>query len=417
MRSLRALMVLGFLLLQVSVRATTRKVLFIGNSYTYTNSMPDILQAIAAARGDTLIYSMSAPGGYTFAQHCTYAPTLALINSQQWDVVVLQEQSQLPSFPPAEVDTEVYPYARTLDSLIKVNDTCTQTMFLMTWGHANGDPMNCGFYPVICTYAGAQSRLYESYMEMAQNNNALVAPVGSAFKVMMDSFASSIWLYQADSSHPVTTGSYLEACVLYNSIFHKPTRGCSYVSGLAAATATTLQRVADKVTFDSLNKWQHYGDYPNARFNRSGSGKTATLTSQNAVLAGESWNFGDGSTLATGTTVSHTYATSGNYVLTHTVSNNCFTERYTDTVHISTTQVGILDGTQELSIGCEKGGATFTDLSGMLDMIEVYSIEGRLVNRTSLKGAAHICADAGMYVYRAYPKDGGVPVSGRFVIF
>ena len=189
-----------------SVLATTRKVLFIGNSYTYTNNMPLMLQQLSASLGDTLIYDESDPGGYTLAQHSAYAPTIAKIFSQQWDIVVLQEQSELPSFPPAEVDTEVYPYAHKLDSMIHANDSCTQTIFLMTWGHGNGDPLNCGSYPAICTYDGMQIRLRESYMQMTQDNHAIVAPVGVAWKMVMDSIPS-IWLYISDSSHPLPTGS------------------------------------------------------------------------------------------------------------------------------------------------------------------------------------------------------------------
>ncbi len=49
------------------VAASTRKVLFIGNSYTYMNSMPTMLQAFANAMGDTLIFDESDPGGYTFS--------------------------------------------------------------------------------------------------------------------------------------------------------------------------------------------------------------------------------------------------------------------------------------------------------------------------------------------------------------
>jgi hypothetical protein len=64
-------------LLSFSAGAATRRVFFIGNSYTHTNSMPDMLRDFTTAQGDTIIYSMSAPGGYTFQQHTTLAATLS----------------------------------------------------------------------------------------------------------------------------------------------------------------------------------------------------------------------------------------------------------------------------------------------------------------------------------------------------
>lgn len=41
-------------------------VLFLGNSYTYRNNLPDLIKQLALSSGDTLIYSISAPGGHTF---------------------------------------------------------------------------------------------------------------------------------------------------------------------------------------------------------------------------------------------------------------------------------------------------------------------------------------------------------------
>ena len=61
------------------------------------------------------------------------------IRSGSWDFVVLQEQSQLPSFPIEQVTAEVFPYARYLDSVIKAHNSCAQTIFYMTWGRKNGD--------------------------------------------------------------------------------------------------------------------------------------------------------------------------------------------------------------------------------------------------------------------------------------
>src|SRR3989344_7408694 len=102
------------------------KVLFIGNSYTYVNNLPQVLADIANAMGDTLTHDSSTPGGYTLNLHTSNATTLSKINAQTWDFVVLQEQSQLPSFDSAQVSIDVYPYARQLDSLISVNDSCTE---------------------------------------------------------------------------------------------------------------------------------------------------------------------------------------------------------------------------------------------------------------------------------------------------
>ncbi len=303
-----------------------RSVLFIGNSYTYTNNMPLIVQTLASTLGDTLVYDQSDPGGYTLQMHSVYAPTIAKIFSQQWDVVILQEQSELPSFPPDQVDTAVLPYAHLLDSLIHANRACTQTMFLMTWGHANGDPLNCTSYPVICTYQGMQERLRESYMLMTQANLAIVAPVGNAWKAMKDSFPS-IWLYIADSSHPNINGSYLESCVVYSSLFHQPVTGCSYIAGLAPADAATIQSVSDKTVFDSLGTWQQWGHYPSAWMQAGCLNDTAHFAVNASIPATYVYQFGDGTvTSDTAAVETHVYPVAGTYSVSVSASDSCFTE-------------------------------------------------------------------------------------------
>ena len=407
------------ILLCGTARATKRTVLFIGNSYTYTNTMPAMLQAFAAAKGDTLVFAQSDPGGYTFAQHSVYAPTISLIFSQPWDVVVLQEQSQLPAFPPAQVDTEVYPYAHILDSMIHANDTCTQTLFLMTWGHADGDPSNCAFYPPICTYNGMQQSLRESYLQMALDNHADVAPVGAAWKVERDSFPG-LWLYQTDSIHPVVAGSYLETTVLYASIFHKPALGCTYFDGLAASDAHTLQRLADKVVLDSIATWQQYGHYPYAGFSYLASGTSVTFTNDEPVTSTHNWSFGD-ATSSTSANPTHVYAGTGVYVVSHTVTTACFSETLTDTLHIGTTDVqNVTDTKSPIRISQLGGGAVSIEapIANAYDLLDVYDAQGRSVGHYSFTGnKATLNLTPGLYIYNATSKNQGLSTRGKFVAY
>ncbi len=399
-------------------QATTRRVLFIGNSYIYSNNMPLMLQNMATALGDTLIYDESDPGGYTFEMHSTYAPTITKIFAQPWDVVVLQEQSQRPSFPPAQVATDVYPYAHILDSLINANDTCSQTMFLMTWGRANGDAMNCPSYPMVCTYAGMQMRLRESYMQMTQDNDAVVAPVGVAWKAVKDSFPA-IGLYQADSSHPSLDGSYLEAAVMYASIFHKPTYGCTYSAGLATTTVQTLQRITDRVVFDSLSHYQQYGHYPAAIFTHTVSGSTVSFTGKSPVPADDYWLFGDGGS-DTASNPAHTYTATGSYVVKHTITTACFTETITTTVHVGTLSVNDAASTPIMTVRQQGNGiVTFDVGSGLTGYtLELYDISGRAVRRYVLDGKNITDVFVpGFYCYNLYAPGKGRVQTGKVAVY
>ena len=57
-----------------------------------------MVKQIAISFGDTLNYESSTPGGSTLQMHSTNTQTLSKISQQQWDNVIIQCQSQEPSF-------------------------------------------------------------------------------------------------------------------------------------------------------------------------------------------------------------------------------------------------------------------------------------------------------------------------------
>ena len=65
----------------------TKRVLFIGNSYTYVNNLPGILNTLANLNGDTVIHSSSTPGGAQLVQHAVNSTTMSAIRQGNWDFV------------------------------------------------------------------------------------------------------------------------------------------------------------------------------------------------------------------------------------------------------------------------------------------------------------------------------------------
>ncbi len=327
------------LLIVGSLLAQPKKVLFIGNSYTYVNDLPQMIKDIALSFGDSIVKAQNTPGGYQLVQHASNSTTLSLINAQDWDFVVLQEQSQKPAFSPAQVQSDVYPYAKALNDSIKANYSCTETVFYMTWGRKNGDASNCAAYPPICTYNGMQQRLRESYMEMADSNKATVAPVGVAWKNVRDSFPT-IELYQPDESHPSLHGTYLAACVFYCTLFQKSCIGSTYIPvGIGTGDAVTMQTVASNTVLDSMDLWRINANMPVADFNYTGGGTVNfSNTSTNGVYY--HWNFDDGNT-SSQENPAHAYAANGSYDVELIVfsQDSCFSDTIIKTVIVNS--VGI----------------------------------------------------------------------------
>ena len=310
-----------FLMVQHPLFAKKARVLFIGNSYTYTNDIPLITKNMAAATNDTLTYEVSAPGGMTLMEHCTNAPTITLIAQGNWDYVFIQEQSQRPSFPQSQVEGQVYPYAKKLDSMIHASSACAKTVFYMTWGRKNGDPSNCAGWPPVCTYLGMDSLLQLRYATMAADNNAWLAPVAKVWRRLRNQ-SSSIELYNPDESHPSESGSFAAACTFYSLLFGKDPVLNSYNYTLASGVATTIKAASKTVVYDSLLFWQRHQPLPKPIYSTAIATRTVTFTNASQNATSYKWTFGDGNSSLSAAPV-HTYAADGVYNVCLTAMDNC----------------------------------------------------------------------------------------------
>jgi len=296
----------------------TKNVLFLGNSYTYYNNLPKLIEDIATSQGDVFTHDENTPGGKALSDHAADATSLSKIKQGGWDYVVLQDQSQKPAFNPSFVATNCLPYAKALsDSIYKYND-CGLPVFFMTWGRKNGDASNCANYPPICTYKGMQERLRSSYLIMGQQNNAPVSPVGAVWRDFIKN-NPNVQLYNADESHPSLTGSYLAACTFYAAIFQKSPIGVWKPNNIGASLASLIQTQAHQTVFDSLNVWGIDSlVVPN---------RTSFKNTNNSVwdysfygldslcLDSVVWDFGNGNQ-KTGFSVSETFVSTGKYQIT-----------------------------------------------------------------------------------------------------
>ncbi len=363
--------------------AQTTRVLFLGNSYTGVNDLPTLVEQVATSLGDTVVADANMPGGYTLAQHSANSTSLALIASQPWHFVVLQEQSQLPSFPQGQVDTDVFPYAAQLVDAIRQNDSCTTPVFYMTWGRENGDQQNCANWPPVCTYAGMQALLRARYLQMATDNSAACAPAGAVWSHVRDQHPG-IDLYASDGSHPSVAGSYLVACTMYASIFRSSPVGAYHPAALHADTASLLQQAAAAVVLDSLATWNIDVQDPDAGFSTFDLGGG---TVQFDALAGSglthAWDFGDGGTDSAADPV-HGYGAPGTYTVLHVVTDACGRSDQ-DSIPVTVGGVGLPETpSSRVQVRCEGGGVRI-EVSGP-GLLRLIRTDGSLAAQHAVAG-------------------------------
>lgn len=363
------------------LHAQTR-VLFIGNSYTAVNNLPQLTADCALSigfAGFPMEIASSTPGGTTFQVHTTNATSQSLINQGNWDYVVLQEQSQLPSFPDAQVAAECFPFAATLNEQILAADSCAETIFYMTWGRQNGDASNCASWPPVCTYEGMDSLLNLRYRQMAIDNEAILSPVGALWNYIRTNYPE-INLYAADGSHPSLEGTYAAACSMVSVIFRTDPTLITYGSTLDPVVSEKIRLAAQAVVFNNLAEW-HVGEYdPEVLVNTTSNGLTLQLDNQSVSSWNFTWDFGDGNT-STDFSPQHTYASAGVYSLGYSAIDAC------GRTYQGSWEIQLLDNVvsefKKKYIVRNLETEYAIEFSSLASNIRIFDLNGRLIHNSS----------------------------------
>ncbi len=191
------------------------KILFVGNSYTYFNDMPKLLERLAVENGHEAEVFWVTKGGRKLHQHLDagdeYSQKLDEMTdgSHQFDAVFLQEQSYLPL-----ADFDLFADgARRLHE--RLRPFTKGFIMYQTWGRKDGHPLLAerGW-----THESMTKDLAEAYGKVAEELGARISPVGFAFsKVYRGN--PEIELYKEDLYHPSYIGSCLIALTHYETLF------------------------------------------------------------------------------------------------------------------------------------------------------------------------------------------------------
>lgn len=317
---------------QIISFAQTDSILFLGNSYTYTQDVPGLLNSVANSKGKTLFIDQYTPGGKQLSQHYSDATSLQKINSHQWDYVVLQEQSQMPLIN----GNTVANYAQKIVlEQIKPNNSCTEVITYMTWAREAG---NSWLTQINYTHEQMATYYENFYEDLWKYVPGRVSPVGKAFH---EATRQGIDVYSSDGSHQNQTGSYIAALVFYATIYKESPIGVTY-SPLNVTLTEKCQQIAHDVVMTDL--YEH--NILKVRFTMSATTiqKNATVDFTEAVYMYPfpdqfDWTFNNAVTTTSNAEnpSSIEYAEVGNHSVTLEISDQCgYSESrtLTDTIQV-----------------------------------------------------------------------------------
>mmetsp|Transcript_139261 Transcript_139261/g.444421 ORF Transcript_139261/g.444421 Transcript_139261/m.444421 type:complete len:521 (+) Transcript_139261:3-1565(+) len=262
------------------VKANITRVLFIGNSFTFVNDLPQQLAQVANSMGRSVHVATSVIGGCTlYAQRVGENNRTAKLLEQEWDYIVLQDQSLVPTVKAAR-EKYLYP---AIDDFVHRKRRAKLVLY-MTWAPQSGSqcPLstNTVCFPLgslesmtsppcssddtyartVSTFGCAGYTISRAYFEAGQRHGVdMVVPAGLAWQVALglqaipESCRASVdkeyskpsplrlplpfypsavpdvqlYMMHADGQtghHPSRIGQYLNALTFYAALFGEAPR-------------------------------------------------------------------------------------------------------------------------------------------------------------------------------------------------
>ncbi len=176
------------------------KVLFVGNSLTHSNNLPQLVETGAIKMGVALEATMLAYPNYAIEDHWQERKVQHLLAQGNYDFLVLQQG-------PSSQDEG---RQMLLDYGAKFKEVCkesnTRLVFFMVWPSLN--------------YFRTFEQVIANYYEAAQFNNALLCPVGEVWKEHIGK-SGDLSFYSADGFHPSQKGSLVAAQVIVETLLQE----------------------------------------------------------------------------------------------------------------------------------------------------------------------------------------------------
>lgn len=176
----------------------SHKILFVGNSLTYSNDLPKQIVEEAAKRGIILFTNSLTRPNYSIADHWAEGKLQHLIRNGDFEFVVVQQG------PSSQSDGRemLLTYGQYLSELCSKHGA--KLAFFMVW------PARSNFH----TFDG----VIRNYTEAARATGAILCPVGEVWKAHFEKTGDFSY-YSQDGFHPSELGTNVAAEIIVNCLF------------------------------------------------------------------------------------------------------------------------------------------------------------------------------------------------------
>lgn len=169
----------------------------VGNSLTYSNDLPKLIEMEASEYGISLDVDILAYANYAIVDHLEDGELQRLVVKEKYDYVIVQQgpSSQMPGRQMLIAD------GRKLQVIC--DSVGSQLVYFMVWPSLK--------------YLHTFDDVIQNHKDASRLNKALLCPVGVEWKKYTDRGDYS--LYSADGFHPSRKGSLLAAKIIVETLF------------------------------------------------------------------------------------------------------------------------------------------------------------------------------------------------------
>ena len=218
----------------------TKKVLCLGNSFSYYSNPAWMLKEIAWREGHALNIKAHFKGSQTLTQHLSLGFSTDVIEQGGYDFAFLQDQSQNPANYGRDATASILTGLTTLADKVRAASPSCKVILEETWTFSSASYGGFTDFPTFETYNDAGAKA------MAKAAGTWVSPIGPAFRQVREG-GSGINLYYSDSMHQSEYGAYLKACVNYLVLFGERFGADPADCGLNPDKAAYLRSVAEQI--------------------------------------------------------------------------------------------------------------------------------------------------------------------------
>ena len=227
-----------------------KKVLALGNSFSYYFSTHFMFAQLAMSQGHQVKTHAHFKGSQYFSNHLELERSQHVIGKGDFDYAFLQDASHQAAtyYMDPVANKSILETTNTLIGQVKAKSPNVQTIIENTWSYPASSYYGYGSYEAFDT------ALHGGALLITDATDTWLSPINIAFRKAR---AAGIQLYHSDDKHPGKNGSYLKACVNYLLVYGEAFNSNATDNIIDPAIAAKLRKIAEETVLNDLNKYRN----------------------------------------------------------------------------------------------------------------------------------------------------------------